>query len=71
MYHDILPNEVDDWTRNGAVLVEEAGGVITDMDGGTNYLSSGNVVCGPSGVHRELLEVVGTHRDAWKENLDR
>ena len=22
MYHDILPNEVDDWTRNGAVLVD-------------------------------------------------
>jgi myo-inositol-1(or 4)-monophosphatase len=54
----------------GSVLVEEAGGVITDMDGGTDYLSSGNVVCGPSGVHRELLEVIACHRDDWHENID-
>jgi myo-inositol-1(or 4)-monophosphatase len=54
----------------GAVLVEEAGGVITDMDGGSGYLSSGNVVCGPPGVHRELLEVVDLHRDEWQQCLD-
>jgi myo-inositol-1(or 4)-monophosphatase len=53
----------------GAVLVEEAGGMITDMDGGNAYLESGNVVCGPSGVHRELLEVVVSHRDNWRANL--
>jgi myo-inositol-1(or 4)-monophosphatase len=54
----------------GAVLVEEAGGVITDMDGGTGYLSSGNVVCGPAGVHRGLLEAVSSHREQWQECLD-
>jgi myo-inositol-1(or 4)-monophosphatase len=54
----------------GAVLVEEAGGVITDMDGGTDYLNSGNVVCGPSGVQRELLEVVDLHRDDWQKSLN-
>jgi myo-inositol-1(or 4)-monophosphatase len=53
----------------GAVLVEEAGGVITDMDGGDTYLESGNVVCGPSGVHQELLEVVASHRHSWRANL--
>ena len=53
----------------GSVLVEEAGGLITDMDGGTDYLSSGNVVCGPSGVHGELLEVVSSHRERWQECL--
>jgi len=51
----------------GALLVEEAGGVITDMDGGSDFLSSGNVVCGASGVHRELLEVVQNHREEWRE----
>jgi len=54
----------------GSVLVEEAGGVITGMDGGTGYLESGNVVCGPPGVHRELLEVVASHRERWQKNLD-
>jgi len=54
----------------GAVLVEEAGGIITDMDGGTDYMSSGNVVCGPPGVHRELLQVVDLHRGLWRSNLD-
>jgi myo-inositol-1(or 4)-monophosphatase len=53
----------------GSVLVEEAGGVITGMDGGSDYLESGNVVCGPPGVHRELLEVVSSHRDEWQKNL--
>jgi myo-inositol-1(or 4)-monophosphatase len=54
----------------GAVLVEEAGGTITDMNGGMDYLESGNVVCGPPGVHRELLEVVSAHRESWETNLE-
>jgi myo-inositol-1(or 4)-monophosphatase len=49
----------------GSLMVEEAGGVVTDMDGGSDYLSSGNVLCGPAGIHRELLEVAQQHRDAW------
>ena len=51
----------------GALLVEEAGGTATDMDGGDGYLDSGDVVCGPSGVHRELLEAVTRHRDQWQK----
>lgn len=46
----------------GSLLVEEAGGIVTDMVGGADFLDSGNVVCGPPEVHRELLEVVGSHR---------
>jgi myo-inositol-1(or 4)-monophosphatase len=56
-------------TAAGAILVEEAGGVITDMDGGADYLTSGNVVCGSPAVHAELLAVVQQHRDAWQEAL--
>jgi myo-inositol-1(or 4)-monophosphatase len=56
-------------TAAGAILVEEAGGVITDMDGGADYLGSGNVVCGSPAVHAELLAVVQEHRDAWQEAL--
>lgn len=54
----------------GSVLVEEAGGVISDMDGSDGYLSSGNVVCGPPGVHRGLLGVVSQHGKAWRAALD-
>jgi myo-inositol-1(or 4)-monophosphatase len=54
----------------GSVLVEEAGGVITGMDGGSDFLESGNVVCGTPGVHSELLEVVASHRDHWQNKLD-
>ena len=34
----------------GALLIEEAGGVLTDFDGGKRYLERGNVVAGPRGV---------------------
>ena len=53
----------------GSLLVEEAGGVITGMDGGSDYLESGNVVCGTPGVHRELLEAVSAHQESWQKNL--
>jgi myo-inositol-1(or 4)-monophosphatase len=49
----------------GAVLVEEAGGIITDMDGGGDFLSTGDVVCGAPGVHRDILEQVRKHRADW------
>lgn len=32
---------------------------IPDLDGGSNYLWSGNVPAGPPGVHAELRKVVG------------
>ena len=54
----------------GLVLVEEAGGIITGMDGGSDFLESGNVVCGAPGVHRELLEVVASHRDDWQQQIE-
>lgn len=54
----------------GSLLVEEAGGRITDMDGGNDYLECGNVVCGPQGVHHELLAEVMRHHDAWRKALD-
>lgn len=52
----------------GALLVEEAGGTVTDMDGGSDFLATGDVLCGPPGVHRELLEIVQRHRAAWADS---
>jgi len=39
----------------GAVLIEEAGGVVCDFGGGEGFLSSGNVVAGARGVVDEIL----------------
>jgi len=42
----------------GALLVREAGGLITDLSGGDNWFESGNVVCGHSKLMRQLLPLV-------------
>jgi myo-inositol-1(or 4)-monophosphatase len=45
----------------GGLLVEEAGGVVTDWVGGTGYLS-GDILAGPSQVHAELVRLAGSER---------
>jgi len=42
----------------GALIVQEAGGIVSDFLGGNNYLYSGNVVSGTPAVHPFLLEQV-------------
>ncbi|MEL7450102.1 MAG: inositol monophosphatase family protein [Pseudomonadota bacterium] len=42
----------------GALLVREAGGMVSDIDGSESYLDSGNVVAGSPKVFKELLAVV-------------
>jgi myo-inositol-1(or 4)-monophosphatase len=42
----------------GALLVLEAGGVITDWQGGAGWMESGNVVAGNRPVQAQLLEAV-------------
>jgi myo-inositol-1(or 4)-monophosphatase len=41
----------------GALLVEEAGGVVTDWDGGDEWLA-GDILAGSPAVHSELLRLV-------------
>ncbi|MFQ5527514.1 MAG: inositol monophosphatase family protein [Thermoanaerobaculia bacterium] len=43
----------------GTLLIEEAGGRVSDLDGGRRYLETGNLVAGPPGVHAELLATIG------------
>lgn len=45
----------------GALLVREAGGRVSDLDGGERFLASGNVLAGPPGVHRDLAALAGRH----------
>jgi len=53
----------------GSLLIEEAGGAVTDLDGGRDFLRTGNVLAGAKGVQAALLEVVGRHAD--EAELDR
>jgi myo-inositol-1(or 4)-monophosphatase len=42
----------------GALLVREAGGFVTDMDGGDAMLNAGHIVAGNEAIHRDLLAVL-------------
>jgi myo-inositol-1(or 4)-monophosphatase len=42
----------------GALLVREAGGVVTDLSGGDRYLDTGNVVAGGIKVHGAMLKAI-------------
>lgn len=45
----------------GSLLVTEAGGVVSDFSGGARWFERGNIVGAGSGVHAELLGVIGRH----------
>ncbi len=44
----------------GALLIEEAGGKLTDFSGGTRFWERGNVVAGTPGVAEGILSAVST-----------
>lgn len=48
----------------GALLIQEAGGLISDLAGEANYLASGNVVAGTPKVFGQLLPIVQSYRPA-------
>jgi len=45
----------------GALLVKEAGGVVSDLSGGEKYLETGNVVAGSIGLHQHMLKTIKPH----------
>jgi myo-inositol-1(or 4)-monophosphatase len=45
-------------TAAGALLIAEAGGIVTDFDGGGSWRKRGNVLAGSPGTHAALLELV-------------
>ena len=42
----------------GALLVQEAGGVVTDLSGGDRHFETGNVVAGNVKIHPVMLETI-------------
>jgi len=59
------------WERNlspwdmaaGILMVREAGGFITDLDGGEAMFTAGHIIAGNETIHRELLRII---KDAAK-----
>ncbi len=48
----------------GALLVQEAGGMVTDFAGDQRYLDSGNIVAGNPKIHAEMLRRIHPHLPA-------
>jgi myo-inositol-1(or 4)-monophosphatase len=42
----------------GALLVQEAGGLLGDFSGGHEYLESGNIICGNPKVFKQMLQKI-------------
>ena len=40
----------------GAVLVQEAGGLVTDLQGGNSHWQTGDVLVGSPKVYKEMLQ---------------
>lgn len=53
----------------GALLIEQAGGTLSDLDGGEGYLASGDVLAGSPGVHAGMLAIAKEH--VSEADLDR
>ncbi len=45
----------------GALLVQEAGGLVGDFGGGDDYMQTGNVVAGNPRVFKEILQTIRPH----------
>ncbi|MCC7516709.1 MAG: inositol monophosphatase [Pseudomonadales bacterium] len=45
----------------GLLLIQEAGGLVSDFHGGNQYMDSGNIVCGNPKCFKQVLQVVNQH----------
>ncbi|MCB1924215.1 MAG: inositol monophosphatase [Gammaproteobacteria bacterium] len=45
----------------GALLVQEAGGVVSDIRGGSRHLETGNVIAAGVRLHREMVDLIRPH----------
>ncbi|MBS1199042.1 MAG: inositol monophosphatase [Proteobacteria bacterium] len=48
----------------GTLLITEAGGLVSDLNGDANFLQSGNVVAGSPKVFAQLLQLISAHKGA-------
>ena len=41
----------------GALIIREAGGMVSALDGAENFLETGHVLCGTPRIYRELAKL--------------
>ncbi|MPN11241.1 Inositol-1-monophosphatase [bioreactor metagenome] len=46
----------------GVLMIQEAGGLVSDLAGEANYLTTGNVVAGTPKVFGQLLPIIQAYR---------
>ena len=49
------------WIAAGIVLLREAGGMVSDLEGNENYLKSGQIVAGNPKIFVQLLQTLAPH----------
>ena len=42
----------------GALIIQEAGGLVTSSSGKQDFLSTGDIVCGNDRIHEKTLQLV-------------
>lgn len=47
----------------GCLIIEEAGGLVSDLDNRQTQMSTGNVVTANPDIHPRMLELIGKHLD--------
>lgn len=52
----------------GSILIKEAGGVVTDFRGESDYLSTGNIAAGTPTLHKEILKEI---KDVFKGIIEK
>lgn len=45
----------------GVLLIKEAGGIVCDIQGGEDFLKTGNIVAGTPKILKSLLKIIGPH----------
>ena len=46
----------------GCLLVSEAGGLVSDLAGGENYLTTGNLIAGSPKIFAQIMQTIDSHR---------
>ncbi|WP_028455844.1 inositol monophosphatase family protein [Chitinilyticum litopenaei] len=54
---DLKPHDI----AAGSLIVQEAGGLVTDLNGEEKFMESGDILCGTPKVFGQMLQVIRSH----------
>ena len=52
----------------GGILIQEAGGIVTDLSGQTGWLESGNILVASPKIHDDMQAIIASHIPATLKN---